>query len=55
MDKNSYSINVMLRYAFEYELTNYLKIKQLDQFTTEDQQKIILYLENRIKEFSKKT
>lgn len=47
---NSYSVDTMLRYAFEYELTNYLKIEQLKDFNNEEQQKIINYFEKRIAE-----
>jgi hypothetical protein len=46
---NSYSIDQMLRYAFEYEVSNYLKIRELE-VSEDTKEKIIRYLEDRITE-----
>jgi hypothetical protein len=51
---SSYSIDMMIRYAFEYELNNYVKIQKIDSLLDTEQEIVINYLENRIQEFKQK-
>ena len=52
--KYNYSLDTMIRYAFDYELNNLLKIpdKELPE-DAEIRQKIISYMERRISEITK--
>jgi hypothetical protein len=52
--KHNYSLDTMIRYAFDYELNNLLRIS--DKELPEDadaRQKIISYMERRISEITK--
>jgi len=52
--KYNYSLDTMIRYAFDYELNNLLRIpdKELPE-DAEIRQKIISYMERRISEITK--
>ena len=52
--KYNYSLDTMIRYAFDYELNNLLKIpgKELPE-DADARQKIISYMERRISEITK--
>ena len=53
--KDNYSLDTMIRYAFDYELNNLLRIpnKEIPE-DDEIRQKIIVYMERRISEITKK-
>ena len=48
-EDSNYSIDFLIKTAFEYELTNYLKQIKIDQ-EEKDIQRVISYLEKRVKE-----
>jgi hypothetical protein len=52
--KHNYSLDTMIRYAFDYELNNLLRIpdKELPE-DADARQKIISYMERRISEITK--
>ena len=52
--KYNYSLDTMIRYAFDYELNNLLRIpdKEMPE-DAEARQKIISYMERRISEITK--
>ena len=49
----SYSIEQLIRYAFEYEVANHLNVQQL-AISEEIKDQIIKYLESRISEIKNK-